>query len=111
MKLLSSCNARASHCSGFSCCGAQALGHAELQQLQLLGSRAQDRELWCTGIVAPQHVYLPGSGIKTVSSALAGTFFALSHQGSPLIHFEFIFMDGIRECSSFILLNVAAQIS
>ena len=28
-----------------------------------------------------------------------------------LIHFEFIFMCGVRECSNFILLHVAAQFS
>ena len=29
--LLSSCSAAASHFSGFSCCGAQALGHVRVQ--------------------------------------------------------------------------------
>ena len=28
-----------------------------------------------------------------------------------LIHFEFIFVDGVRECSNFILLHVALQFS
>ena len=28
-----------------------------------------------------------------------------------LIHFEFIFVDGVRECSDFILIHVAAQFS
>ena len=28
-----------------------------------------------------------------------------------LIHFEFIFVQGIRDCSNFILLNVAVQFS
>ena len=41
--LLSTCSAQPSHCDGFSCCAAQALGH-RLQQL------------WHTGLVAPQHV-------------------------------------------------------
>ena len=27
----------------------------------------------------------------------------------PLIHFEFIFVCGVRECSNFILLHVAVQ--
>ena len=42
------CGAKASHCSGFSCCGAQALGaqasvvvERGLQKLWLAGSRAQ----------------------------------------------------------------------
>ena len=42
--LLSSCGARASHCGGFSCCGAQALGH--------VGSVV----VGCTGLVALWHV-------------------------------------------------------
>ena len=33
----------ASHCSGFSCCGAQVLG-------------AQAQQLWCPGFVTPRHV-------------------------------------------------------
>ena len=45
----------ASHCSGFSCCRARALG-AQAQQLWLVGSRAQAQQLWRTGLVAPWHV-------------------------------------------------------
>ena len=41
--LLSSCRTRASHCSGFSCCRAQALG-------------AQAQQLCLSGLVAPWHV-------------------------------------------------------
>ena len=57
------CGARASHCSGFSCCGARALGApasvvvaTRAQQLWLAGSRANAQQLWCTGLVAPRHV-------------------------------------------------------
>ena len=57
------CTAWTSRCSGFSCCGARALGTRasvvvarELQQLWLTGSRAQAQQLWCTGLVAPWHV-------------------------------------------------------
>ena len=28
-----------------------------------------------------------------------------------LIHLEFVFVDGVRECSNFILLHVAVQVS
>ena len=56
----SSCCVWASHCSGFSCCRAQALGHTAsngcntwVQSLWLLGSRAQGQQLWHTGLVAP----------------------------------------------------------
>ena len=37
------CGARASHCGGFSCCGAWALG-------------TWAQQLWLTGLVAPRHV-------------------------------------------------------
>ena len=54
---------RASHCSGFSCWGAQALEHSGFsscntwaQELQFLGSRAQAQQLWCPGLIAPWHV-------------------------------------------------------
>ena len=57
------CSARASHCSGFSCCKAQALERAGFgscgtwtQQLWLSGSRAQTQQLWRAGLVAPWHV-------------------------------------------------------
>ena len=57
------CNMQASHCSGFSCCGARVLGTQAsvvvacgLQSLWLTGSRAQAQELWHTGLVAPRHV-------------------------------------------------------
>ena len=45
------CSAWASHCSGFSCCGAQALEHAGFSSC---GTWAQ--QLRRTGLVAPQHV-------------------------------------------------------
>ena len=53
----------ASHCSGFSCCRAQALGCTGFssygtwaQQLWLPGFRAQAQHLWHTGLAAPWHV-------------------------------------------------------
>ena len=57
------CGARASHCGGFSCCGAQALGvwasvvvARGLSSCGLVGSRAQAHQLWRTDLVAPRHV-------------------------------------------------------
>ena len=59
--LHSSCGMWASHCLGFSCCGAHTPGHADFLScgmwtwsLQLPGSRAQAQQLWHTGLVAPQ---------------------------------------------------------
>ena len=52
-----------SHCSGFSCYGAQALGQAgfgscdkSAEELQFPDSKAQDQSLWCTGLVASWHM-------------------------------------------------------
>ena len=63
--LPSSCSAWASHCGGFSHCGAQALGWAGFssygtwtQYLQLLGSRAQARWLWRAGLVAQRPFWI-----------------------------------------------------
>ena len=77
------CGAWASHCGGFSCCGAWALGAwasvvaarglsscrmqalectgfsscgVWAQQLQCTGSGAQAQQLWRAGLVAPWHV-------------------------------------------------------
>ena len=57
------CGARASHCGGFSCCGARALGAQAsvvvARGLSSCGSWALEcrlSSLWCTGLVAPWHV-------------------------------------------------------
>ena len=39
------------------------------------------------------------------------SFIASSRTFSSLIHFEFVFVSGIRECSDFIILRVAVQCS
>ena len=61
--LLSSCCVQASHCSGFSCRRAQALGCTGFSAcgtwarwLWLPGFRAQAQHLWHTGLAAPWHV-------------------------------------------------------
>ena len=58
--LFSSCGGRASHCGGFSCCWALALGHAcfsswrvRAQQLWFPDSRVQAQYLWSTGLGVP----------------------------------------------------------
>ena len=56
------CGVWPSHCAGFRCCGARALGsrasvavsHGLVSQLP--GSRAQTQRLWSMGLVAPRHV-------------------------------------------------------
>ena len=56
--LLSSCDAPASHCSGFSCCGTWGLGvkACGLQKLQLPDSRAQVQQLWHMGFAVLRHM-------------------------------------------------------
>ena len=88
--LLSSCGAQVSHCGGFSCFKAQALGHAGFtncglwaQYLQLTGSRVLAHELWCMGSVAHGLWHLPEPGIKLVFLALQGGFLTTGSPGKP----------------------------
>ena len=73
------CGARASHCGGFSCCGAQALGAwasaVVARGLSSCGSRALECRLSSCGTWASllRSMWdLPGPGLKPVSPALAG---------------------------------------
>ena len=72
------CGARASHCGGFSCCGARAQGTQAsvvgAHGLSSCGSRAQ---LLC-GMWD-----LPGPGLEPVSPALAGRFLTIAPTGKP----------------------------
>ena len=49
-----------------------------------------------------------GEGLPMFSSR---SFIVSGHMLRSLIHFEFIFVYGVRKCSSFILLQVADQFS
>ena len=64
---LSSCGAWASHCSGFSCCGAHTLG-------------TWAKDLRCR-LSCPVVRNLPRPWIKPMSTALAGTFFTAGPPG------------------------------
>ena len=82
------CGARASHCSGFSCCGAQALGTRAsvvvARGLSSCGSRALERRLSSCGAWAQllRGMWdLPGPWIEPVSSALAGGFLTTAPPG------------------------------
>ena len=81
--LLSSCGAWASHCGGYSCCGATGSRACGLQQLWLSDSRARAQELWYTVLIARGMWNLPRSGIEPVSPALAGGFFTTELPGKP----------------------------
>ena len=86
----------------------------QTRRLSSCGSRAQLlRSMWD----------LSRPGLKPVSPALACRFSTTAPPGKPpsksfivsclifrsRIHFEFIFVYGVRECSNFILLHVAVQ--
>ena len=62
---------RAFHCSGFSCCGARALGIRFSNQRT--GSAVVERGLWD----------LPRPGVEPMSPALAGGFFTTEPPGTP----------------------------
>ena len=79
------CGVQASHCSGFSCCGARALG-TRAQQLWLAGSRMKAQQLWCTAQLLHGMWDLPGPGLEPVSPALAGGFLTTAPPGrSPYL--------------------------
>ena len=88
------CGAWSSHCGGFSCCGAQAVGRSALRscstqprQLWLLGSRAQGQLLRYTGLAALRRVDLPRPGIKPMSPALGSRFLTTGPPGKS-VYFE-----------------------
>ena len=84
------CGARASHCSGFSRCGAQALGAwasvVAARGLSSCGSRALECRLSSCGARAQllRGMWdLPGPGLEPVSPALAGGFLTTAPPGKP----------------------------
>ena len=90
------CGAPASHCGGFSCCGARALGvRASVGvacRLSSCGSRALERRLSSCGARAQlrRGVWdLPGPGLEPVSPALAGGFLTTAPPGKPYNCFFF----------------------
>ena len=90
----------ASHCSGFSCCRAQALGAwasvAAAHGLSSCSSRALERRLSSCGARAQllHHTcYLPGPGIKPVSPALAGGFLTTAPPGNSRVHHFYLQMN------------------
>ena len=85
------CGARASHCSGFSHCGAWALGMRAsvvvAHGLSSCGSQALDHRLSSCGAQASLlHGMwdLPGPGLEPVSPALAGGFLTTAPPGKSL---------------------------
>ena len=84
------CGARASHCGGFSCCEARALGAQAsvvvAHGLSSCGSRALERRLSSCGaraLLLRGMWDLPGPGLEPVSPALAGGFLTTVPPGKP----------------------------
>ena len=82
-----SCGARASHCSGFSSCGARALGSRAsvvvARGLSSCGSQALEHRLSSCGAQAYLLRGDPGPGLEPVSPALAGGFSSTAPPGKP----------------------------
>ena len=87
------CCVWASHCGGFSCCRAQALGTRAsvvvAHGFSCCGLRALERRLGSCGTRAQllrgmwDH---PGPGLQPLSPALAGGFLTIAPPGKSLIH-------------------------
>ena len=82
------CGVRASHCGGFSCCGARALGAwasvVVAFRLSSCGSRALEHRLSSCGAWASLLCSmwdLPGLGIEPMTPALAGGFLTTAPPG------------------------------
>ena len=84
------CSVRASHCGGFSCCGAQALSvqasvvvaHG-LQQLWLAASKHRLSSCGARAQLLRGMWDLPGPGLEPMSPALAGGFLTTAPPGNP----------------------------
>ena len=66
--------------AGFSSCSTQ------VQQLWLMGSRAQAQQLWCMGLLLRGMWDLPGPRIEPMFPALAGRFLTTLPPGKSKIH-------------------------
>ena len=82
-RALSGCSAWASHCSGSSCCRAQAPGleRAASPGFRALGHRLSSRGTGALLLCPTWH--LPESGTEPVSAALVGGFFTTEPPGKP----------------------------
>ena len=96
------CGARASHCGGFSCCGARALGTRAsvvvARGLSSCGSRALEHRLSSCGALALLLRGMwdpPGPGLEPMSPVLAGGFLTTAPPGKSLglffMHFNYLY--------------------
>ena len=100
---------RASHCSGFSCCRAQALGTrasvVAARGLSSCGSQALEHRLSSYGaraLLLCGMWDLPGPGLEPVSPALAGGFLTTAPPGKSLTYILFLklYLSLMRENSN-----------
>ena len=92
------CRARASHCRGFSCCGAWTTGHVG-SVVELPGSRAQAQ--YCAQAFLLRSTWnLPGSGFKPMSLALARRFFSTDPPGESGLSFLEEWFSTSGDCAS-----------
>ena len=97
------CGAWASHCGGFSCCGARALGAQAsvvvAHRLSSCGWRALERRLSSCGAWASllRGMWdLPRPGLGPMSPALAGRFLSIAPRGKPQLKtfLDLLYMPG-----------------
>ena len=89
-RLLFSCSAQASHCSGFSCCRAQVLGHmgsvVVAPRFQSTGSIVVPHRLTCS----EAHGILPDRGSNPCCLHWQADFFTTELLGKPSTHDFFL---------------------
>ena len=98
------CSTRASHCGGFSCCGARTPGARTsvvvARGLSSCGSQALEHRLSSCGALASllRGMWdLPGPGLEPMCPALAGGFLTTAPPGKPL-SLVFVWMVAIWGC-------------
>ena len=107
------CSARASHCGGFSRCGARALGTwasiVAARGLSSCGSRALEHRLSSCGARAQllRGTWdLPRPGLQPLSPALAGGFLTTAPPGKPTIFFLLLFLQLFKNVKAILILQV-----
>ena len=116
------CGARASHCSGFSCCRAWAPGMQTsvvvARGLRSCGSQAIERRLSSCGarasLLCGMWDLRPGPGLEPVSPAVAGGFLTTAPPGKALTPSfnqlaSFSFLKSLSKIRSFLLLYHASS--
>ena len=100
-RVYSSCGAQASHVAEHRLQGSWA------QQLHHSGSGAQTQQLWCTGLVALQHVGSSRTRDQTHVPALQGGLLVTVPSGKPCFKFM---TKGIKQYSVDLFINFALGI-